>query len=154
MPERQTGSWTVSKCTWRCFYQSAIKSPTLSLTFHQNEISWLFYDFSICFVSLYIIFVKAEFFHVNWSFQKEKTLRKRCVYNHGDMYLFCFTYTYMQIPLHSADFAGDVTFDFPDACLFGHPIYFDYQDFLSFASDFSFQHFHEGKLWELNAVTE
>ena len=43
MPERQTGSWTVSKCTWRCFYQSAIKSPTLSLTFHQNEISWLFF---------------------------------------------------------------------------------------------------------------
>ena len=44
---------------------SECKSPTLSLTFHQTEISWLFYAFSICFVSFYIIFVKVEFFHVN-----------------------------------------------------------------------------------------
>ena len=33
-----------------------------------------------------------------------------------------------------------------DACLFGHPVHFDYQDFLSFTSDFSFQHFKAGKL--------
>ena len=33
----------------------------------------------------------------------------------------------MQITLHSADFAGDknVAFDFSDACLLGHPVYFD-----------------------------
>ena len=42
----------------------------------------------------------------------------------GDTYLFCFTCTCTQIPLHSVDFAGDknVTFDFSDACLFGHPV--------------------------------
>ena len=54
---------------------------------------------------------------------------------------------YMSILLHLhlyeinypslADFAGDknIAFDFSDACLFGHPDYFDYQDFLGFASD-------------------
>ena len=31
----------------------------------RKKISWLFYAFSICFVSFYIIFVKVEFFHVN-----------------------------------------------------------------------------------------
>ena len=53
----------------------------------------------------------------------------------------------MQIPLHPADFAGDknVGFDFSDACLFGHPVYFDYEDFLSFASDYSFQLFNAWK---------
>ena len=51
------------------------------------------------------------------------------------MYLFHFTYTCMQIILHSADFAGDkyVTFNFSDACFFVRPDYFDHQDFLSFA---------------------
>ena len=45
-----------------------------------------------------------------------------------------------EIILRSADFARDknVTFDFSDACLFVHPVYFDHQDFLRFASAFSF----------------
>ena len=62
-----------------------------------------------------------------------KTLRKRCVYNHGNSYLFRFTYTYMQITVHRLDFVGDknVDVEFPDACLFGHPFYFGYQDFKS-----------------------
>lgn len=49
------------------------------------------------------------------------------------MYLFHFTYTCMQIILHSADFAGDkyVTFNSSDACFFVRPDYFDHQDFLS-----------------------
>ena len=90
-------------------FLSVYKSPIVLLTFHQFEISWLFKDFSICFVSCYItcIFVKVKFFHVNLGFQKEKTLRKCCVYNHGDTYLFCFNYTYMQITLHSADCRGN-----------------------------------------------
>ena len=39
----------------------------------------------------------------------------------------------MQITAHPPDFAGDknVDFEFPDACLFGHPFYFGYQDFKS-----------------------
>ena len=34
-------------------------------------------------------------------------------------------------------FAGDkdIAFDFSDACLFRHPVYFDHQDFLGFTSD-------------------
>ena len=75
-------------------------------------------------------FVQAESFHANLRFQKEKTSRKRCVYNHSNLYLFCFTYTYANYCL--PDFAGDknVDFQFPDACLFGHPFYFGYQDFV------------------------
>ena len=57
----------------------------------------------------------------------------------------------MQITLHLLEFTGDknVVFDFSDACLFGHPFYFDYQGFISLASDFSFQHFNVKKLWEM-----
>ena len=57
-------------------------------------------------------FVQAEFFHANLRFQKEKTSRKRCVYNHGNSYLFRFTYTYMQITVHPPDFGGDKNVDF------------------------------------------
>ena len=58
------------------------------------------------------------------------------------------SYMYVQITLHSADFAGDknVAFDFLDACHFGHSIFFTIKIFLSIASDFSFQHFNVGKL--------
>ena len=95
-------------------------SVQITYPFHENEISWLFYNFFICFISFYIIFMKAQFFRVNLCFQKEKTLKKRCVYNHGKFH-------YKQITLHSPDFAGDknVAFDFSDTCLFGHPVYFD-----------------------------
>ena len=77
--------------------------------------------------------MRAEFFHANFRFQKEKTSRKRCVYNHGNLYLFRFTYAYMQITVHPPDFAGDkiVDFEFPDACLSGNPFYYGYQDFKS-----------------------
>ena len=72
------------------------------------------------------------------------------------MYLFHFTYTCMQIILHSADFAGDkyVTFNSSDACFFVRPDYFDHQDFLSFALT---QPFHPNVFfWKVmrNAVTE
>ena len=86
--------------------------------------------------------MKAEFFYLNLPFQKENTLRKHCVYNHGNTYLFHFTYTYIKIiTLLSADFTGDknMAFNVSDACLFGHPLYFDYQDFLSFTSNSPFQ---------------
>ena len=68
-----------------------------------------------------------------YAFKRKKTSRKRRVYNHGNSYLFCFTNTYIQITLHSLDFAGDknVDFEYPDACLFGHTLYFGYQDFIS-----------------------
>ena len=61
------------------------------------------------------------------------------------------TYTHMQITLHLVDFTGDknVAFDFSDACFFGYPVDSDYQDFLKFARDFSFQHFNAEKLQEM-----
>ena len=112
-----------------------------------NLISWLlsfwfFLRFSIS--ALYhFIFIKAKFFHLNLCFQKEKTLKK-CVFTTTAIHIY-FTSLfspYMQIPLHAVYFAGDknVAFDFSDACLFGQRVYnyFDYQYFLSFASDFHF----------------
>ena len=65
--------------------------------------------------------------------KKKKTSRKRCVYNHGNSRLLCFTYTYMQITVHPPDFAGDKNgdFEFPNDCLFGLPFYFGYHDFIS-----------------------
>ena len=64
------------------------------------------------------------------------------------IHIYFASLTLMQITLHLADFTGDknVAFDFSDACLFGHPFYFDYQDFISLASDFSFQHFNAEKI--------
>ena len=51
---------------------------------------------------------------------------------------FTHTYTVCKLPLIQQVSLGtkNVTFYFSDAC----------QDFLSFASDFSFQHFNAGKL--------
>ena len=85
---------------------------------------------------------------MNFRFQKEKTWKKLCVFNHGDMYLFRFTYTYMQITLHwwfrwrqkcRLWFLRCLPFWTP--CLF--------LDFLSFTSDFLFQLFNAGKIWEM-----
>ena len=42
-----------------------------------------------------------------YAFKREKTSRKRYVYNHSSLHLFRFTYTYMQITVHLPDFAGD-----------------------------------------------
>ena len=73
--------------------------------------------------------MKAEFFHMNLCFQKEKTLRK-CVFTTTVIYFASLTLT-CKTPHHPADFVGDknVAFDFSKPCRFGHPVYFDYQDF-------------------------
>ena len=55
------------------------------------------------------------------------------------IHIYFASLTHMQITLHLADFT---------AYLFGHPFYFDYQDFISLASDFSFQHFIMQKSYE------
>ena len=82
---------------------------------------------------------------------------KRCVYNHGDLYLFRFSYTYTNYPSSGGFRARQkCPLSFPDACLFGHPFYFDYKDFISLTSEFSFQRFNAGKLWKVirNVVTD
>ena len=69
--------------------------------------------------------MKAQFFHMNLRFQKEKIWRNITFTTMADFASLALLY--MQITRHSADFAGDknVTFDFSDACLLGHPVYFD-----------------------------
>ena len=118
--------------------------------------NFCFYDFSICLVSFCIVYYCCESIILSCEFtlsKGKKTLRKRCFYSYSDTCLFRFPYTYryMQITLHLAVFAGDknISFDFSDAWRFGHPVYFDYQDFLGFTSDLSFQSFNAGKLSEM-----
>ena len=99
----------------------------------------------------FILFCASWVLSCEFTLSKGKTSRKRRVYNHGKLYLFRFTYAYMQITVHLPNFAGDknVDFEFPDACLFGHPFYFGYQDLKSDPSDFSCQRFNARKLWEM-----
>ena len=130
MPEKQSGSQAVLDCTRSCFYQYAnnLSNHILSIELKYPDLFLPLFDL----LRFILNFVQAEFFHANLLFQKEKNSRKRCVYNHGNSYLFHFTYTYMQITVYPPDFTGDknVDFEFPDACLFGHPFYFGYQDFI------------------------
>ena len=109
-------------CARNCFYQYANHLPNHLLSIELKYPDFFLPLFDLLGFILYY-FVQAEFFHANLRFQKEKTSRKRCVYNHGNLYLFRFTYAYMQITVHPPDFAGDknVDFEFPHACLFGHP---------------------------------
>ena len=117
MPEKQMGCGMVSKCARSCFL-SVCKSPTLSLTFHQTDMfPFILYYFCASWILLHVTAIHIYFASL----------------------------TLMQITLHLADFTGDqnVALDFSDACLFGYPFYFDYQDCISLASDFSFQHFRK-----------
>ena len=132
MPEKQSGSRMVLNCTRSCFYQYANHLPNHLLSIKLKYPDF-FYHFSICFVSFYIILCKLSSFMRIYAFKRKKTSRKRCVYNHGNLYLFRFTYAYMQITFHPLDFAGDkiIEFELPNACLLGHPLYFGYQEFKS-----------------------
>jgi len=134
MPEKQTGCGMGLKCARSCFL-SVCKSPIPSLTFHQTEII-------MTFLPLFDLFpFILYYFCASWILLHATVI-----------HVYFVSLTLMQITLHLADFAGDlqnVAFDFSDACLFGHPFYFDYQDFISSASYFSFQRFNAEKLWEM-----
>ena len=125
-------SLTVLNCARSCFFQYAnhLFNHLLSIELKYPDLFLPLFDL-FCFILYY--FVQAEFFHANLRFQKEKNFEETCVYNHGNSHLFRFTYTYMQITVHLPDFTGDknVDFEFPDDCLFGHPFYFGYHDFIS-----------------------
>ena len=67
MPQKQMGSWMVWNCgrSWSYLYANHLPFCLLS---NKLKYAGFFYDFSICLIT----FVKAEFFDVNVSFQKEK----------------------------------------------------------------------------------
>ena len=77
---------------------SVCKSPTLSLTFHQTQISWLFFT-TFRFASFHFILFLCKLYSFMWiyAFKWKKTSKKRCVYNHGDSYLLRFTHTSMRV---------------------------------------------------------
>ena len=99
IPEKQKGSQTVSDCAQSRFYQFMQITHTLLLTYHQTEISWLFFP-TFLFALYHCIFLKAEFFHMNLCFQKDKTLRKiMCVYTTTAIHNYLFRFTFL--PLHA-----------------------------------------------------
>ena len=106
----------------RSGFYSMITYPNTYFPLNWNILT-SFCHFSISFVPFYDILCKLSSFMRIYAFKRTKTSRRRCVYNHGNSYLFRFTYTYMQITVHPPDFAGNknVDFEFPDAFLFGHP---------------------------------
>ena len=125
MPEKQSGSQKVLNSARSCFHQYANHLPDHLLSIELKYADF-FYHFSICFVSFYILLCKLSSFMRLYAFKRKKTLRKRCVYNHGNSYQFCFTYTYMQVTVHLPDFAGDKNVDFliPRCLLFWAPFLF------------------------------
>ena len=121
-----------SNCFELCWmlFLLVCKSPTLPLTFHETEISFLRL-FNLLHFILY-------YFCESWILSCEFTPLKGKK-NFEDM-LCIKPQRYVSSSLHLhlranypsfGRFPGDkyVTFDFSDACLFGHPVYFDYQDF-------------------------
>ena len=95
MPGKQTTAiWTALEV----LLLSVCKSPTLSLTFHQTQISWLFFT-TFRFASFHFILFLCKLYSFMWiyAFKWKKTSKKRCVYNHGDSYLLRFTHTSMRV---------------------------------------------------------
>ena len=75
-----------------------------------------FSDFLACLVFLYYFCESNYFFHVSLCFQNNK-LNVAFTATASNMECICFTYTYMQITLHSGDFTAwrqNITFDFSD----------------------------------------
>ena len=142
MPEKQTWSQNAWKWFWIAL-EIVCKLPILSI-----KLIYPGFFATFQFASFpYILFLwKLSDSSCEFTLSKGRNITTY-IYNHGNTCLFRLTYTYMQITLHSADFAGDknVAFDFSDACLFFHPIYFDYHDFLSFTHRLSFQRFNAGR---------
>ena len=120
------------------------KSPTLWLKYFPSNSNSLIFFTTFRFASFHFILFLCKLYSLMWIYalkRKKKKWRKGCVYNHGDSYLFRFTYTYANYPSSSG-----FRWRQKCACLFEHHFYFDYQDFITWAS---FQRFNAGKLWEM-----
>ena len=78
------------------FISMQITYPITYFPSNWNILTFL-YHFSIWFISFYIILCKRSPFMRIYAFKRKQILRKRCVYNHGNLYLSRFTYAYMQL---------------------------------------------------------
>ena len=134
---------------WKLFLL-VCKSPTLSLTFHKTEISWLFLRLFnlLCFILYYFCerwILSCEFTPLKGKKNFEDMLcikPRRYVSGSLHLHLRANYPSFWRFPG-----GKNVAFDFSDACLFGHPVYFDYQDFFKLRFRLSCQHYNVGKLW-------
>ena len=133
IPGKHTGHRTVLNCTQSCFYQYANHLPFLFLSI-KLKYPGFFYHFSICFVSFYIVYYFCE----SWILSCEE-LRGN-VFTTTAIHICCASVTH----ICKLAFIRQIEccLWFPRCLPFWAPYFFDYQDFLSFTSDFL-------KLWEM-----
>lgn len=117
--------------SWSYLYANHLPFCLLS-----NKLKYpgFFYDFSICLIT----FVKAEFFDVNVSFQKEK-LRENVVFTTTVLHI----YFIPLIPICKFPLIRQISWETEMSPLISQLLaflgtLFDYRDFVSFTSDFSF----------------
>ena len=154
VPQKQTWRWTVLNCGRSCFHQvSYANHLSFSSNWNILHLPWLFDLFHI----LLYYFCDSIILSCQFTLSKEKKLRRNVAFSTTAICIHSASSTYKlllirQIWLETkiwpfSDFL--LSFSFSHACLLGHPVYFDHQDFLRFSSDFSFQLFNAGKLWEM-----
>ena len=122
MPEKQTGSRMVLNC-W-----------TVKLFFISMQITYSFAYFPSNWNIL--TFLTTFWFQKEKNFEEMLCLQQGWLVSMSTFSRFCWRQS--------------CCLWFPrSACLFGHPICFGYQGFISLASDFLFQCFYAGKLREM-----
>jgi len=138
LPEKQIEIWTVSNCSLSCFFISMqITYPFAYFPSKSNILTFLPLFDLLCFILYY--FCASCILSCEFTLSKgRKKLQGNVEFTTTAIRIYFSSLTLMQISLHLADFAGDknVAFHYPDACLFGHPFYFDCQVFITLASDF------------------
>ena len=157
VPQKQTWRWTVLNCGRSCFHQVSYANH---LSFSSNwNILHLLWLFDLLHILLHY-FCDSIILSCQLKLSKEKNFvetlhlvpQRYVSILLRALTLICKLLLIRQIWLETkiwpfSDFL--LSFSFSHACLLGHPVYFDHQHFLRFSSDFSFQLFNAGKLWEM-----
>ena len=116
----------------RCFYQYANHLPNhlLSIKLKYPDFSLPLFDL-IRFILYY--FVQTELFHADLHFQKETNFKETLCLQPRQLVSISLYLRLYAMTVHLPDFAGDknIHFEFPNACLLGHPFNIGYQYFKS-----------------------
>ena len=86
MPEKQTGSWTVSNCAQCCFYQYANHLPFRLLSIKLKYRGFLMTSRFAVFHFMLILKRMNSFMWINFTLSKGKNFKEMCFYNHSDIY--------------------------------------------------------------------
>ena len=142
MPEKQTGIWTVLNCARSCFfYQHANHLPVRLLSI-KLKYPDSFTTFRFASSHFLLFFCKLNSFMWIYAFKRKKTLEETLCFQQRR-----FVSISLHLHLCKLPFIERISVETKTRLPFWAPfIYFDYQDFISWAS---FQRFNAGKLWEM-----